>query len=1298
MENIPFDNFTINLDVSRKVEWSTGFLFNMLLDNVRNNIHIINYTSLDLDKLINKYNSDFNKDEPDIRQKIVIAKDIPMNFVSLETYAENLSVDDYLFIIGGERLISFSKTSSIISTKFNGRNANLHFMDYENWGVFVDEIDKLYGDMQKSLQGIFFNICVDIKSRDLFLELSEESGNFSITCIELSNQNEDYEKLQRELFEKFEGSSLSEIINLLESNKSKLEDNTYRYMKALAYMHQGNISEAKKILESNYENLRNEEKLILADLLTTINEKERAKEILDELFQSDKYHKGLLQAILRLNEDSDNLTKKKWIDISLKLDPLNPVIKEYHGNWLSNNGDYLGAAKVFREIRDIMDFSPYYELVARINDLLDASPKSTEAQSYIFSIIDENPKLKNEANYRLSKFLIDHKNSYFTAYSVLKQSDMEIGEPRTIEIAKLKFEILTDVVKGSEALRKLKPFKRERDANLLRDERAETLLKCIPVLATSFTGYLSWRAFISDSQLDDNWKESMFIQLKEKILKVPIDNFDDKLDHSYIKKIEDRWNSSKVYEGLKLLRKIKSGEFLIEGNFKDLDEFINVILTVSELYGDIPSQLWSRYYLSVILSQKGETQLANNIALSIFEYYPRVKDKKIKSLSIYLGLTAWGNSQYRIGREVEGIACIISTLQLAQQLNEFVPFVEEGVNIVARFLSDNKKIINKDDKYLINNFVNSFNSYNNSIGHVLHFINGTSDSIINDLENDVKLAKTKDLGWGGKVVNLVSAYMENERADAAIRLLEEYGDKALEKLSGRIDLRYKVILNWAQIYFFHVSNENAIKKAITLLEKGMEDIEHRRSVHHKEERASVGKASEDIYRFYIQLCSLLFGIGGISSNDRILMQEKIESVLPKMNPRSIIEQKKYNITKEITLEMEELVRRKSILTEEYNSLFEKNRTNFELINDKAKEIEIITNKLIDMHPYYKPLPNHETINFKNIQSLLGEKEVFYQYIVTPMTVITLLITKESIELKTKLISLDSEDIIELSKQFSYLIQDDDNHDKEIENLTHNISRAIADELINHIKLKEISRVYLMQDFKMGLFPILITNIDDSYIIDRVESIINIIDYTLIGDKHSLEKDFFSVANRIIGKPTDISLKTINEWLITKKDNDFIVLDNNSDDTSNLSELASSDYVNTVIVYGHGVTDPKASPIDGAQGIEGQKGLIRLDEIVNKLQNVENLILISCRGGSPYSESPENSTGTWANMLEGFNGNIISCKWDVPTKSSVFIVDEIINQIKHKKVSIDKAVINAQKKAKLKYDNPMYWAGIEFWKN
>ncbi|NGY85236.1 hypothetical protein F6Y05_02150 [Bacillus megaterium] len=155
MENIPFDNFTINLDVSRKVEWSTGFLFNMLLDNVRNNIHIINYTSLDLDKLINKYNSDFNKDEPDIRQKIVIAKDIPMNFVSLETYAENLSVDDYLFIIGGERLISFSKTSSIISTKFNGRNANLHFMDYENWGVFVDEIDKLYGDMQKSLQGIF---------------------------------------------------------------------------------------------------------------------------------------------------------------------------------------------------------------------------------------------------------------------------------------------------------------------------------------------------------------------------------------------------------------------------------------------------------------------------------------------------------------------------------------------------------------------------------------------------------------------------------------------------------------------------------------------------------------------------------------------------------------------------------------------------------------------------------------------------------------------------------------------------------------------------------------------------------------------------------------------------------------------------------------------------------------------------------------------------------------------------------------------------------------------------------------
>ncbi|KAA6461538.1 CHAT domain-containing protein [Bacillus cereus] len=115
-------------------------------------------------------------------------------------------------------------------------------------------------------------------------------------------------------------------------------------------------------------------------------------------------------------------------------------------------------------------------------------------------------------------------------------------------------------------------------------------------------------------------------------------------------------------------------------------------------------------------------------------------------------------------------------------------------------------------------------------------------------------------------------------------------------------------------------------------------------------------------------------------------------------------------------------------------------------------------------------------------------------------------------------------------------------------------------------------------------------------------------------------------------------------------------------------------------------------------IEGQKKLIRVDDIIEKLHNVKNFVLISCGGGSPYSRSVENSTGTLATMFESFNGNIISCQWDVPTKSTIYIVNEMIEQIKHNSLGVDEALIVAQRKVREEYGNPMYWAGIEFWKN
>ena len=234
--------------------------------------------------------------------------------------------------------------------------------------------------------------------------------------------------------------------------------------------------------------------------------------------------------------------------------------------------------------------------------------------------------------------------------------------------------------------------------------------------------------------------------------------------------------------------------------------------------------------------------------------------------------------------------CNIS-ISIGRKLNEYLPLVEEGVNIIARFLSDNRALINEGDKLWIKEFSESLSEHNTSLNHMLHFINNTSSLIINDLENEIKSFQFKDLDWAGKVVNLIAAYMENSQEDDAFDLLEKYGEETLELLSSRIDIRYKIILSWSQIYF-NRANKRCFTKSLVLLEKAIEDIEkHRSKVYHREERASVGGSAQKIYRFYIQVCSLLFGSSNTSDSEKLEMQRKLEAVFQKFSLRSIIEQK-----------------------------------------------------------------------------------------------------------------------------------------------------------------------------------------------------------------------------------------------------------------------------------------------------------------------------------------------------------------------------------------------------------------------
>ncbi|MBZ8120960.1 tetratricopeptide repeat protein [Bacillus thuringiensis] len=1303
MEKI--DSFLVNLDTSGNVKQSSFILLKIIENMPKENLYVINYSSIDIKGLINQIKN--AGDSTDSKVSKIEIVDLPVkDFSYIKEFSRKLNENDFIFIIGGEKLINYSETKSIVKGEFNGYQSKVHHLESEDWDYYIKNLEEIYSEFQKRLSGIFLNISVNQKVKDKFSRIADYAKNFSISCIEISEQTDEYENLQRSIVDQIPMTSLQEIFKIIDKHKGYFDSSTYNYLKVLSYIQHGSYTEAVIILEENYVNLRNEEKLILANLYIQQGVNDKAKPILNELYENDKYLNGLLPAILLSNMNSDLDTKKKWIEIAREIDPKNPAVLEFYASYLSKVGENQEAAKIFRELKVVVkEQREYYELVARINDLICNPPSENAAIAYIMSDY-ENNVLANEARFRLVTFLLEYKESYYAAYSILRDANIILEEPRIQEITKFKLDILKDTIKASKALGKLKVFKKDNHKLYLIKERMRVILESIPILSDMKNGYLIWKNFIDESQNDSSWRKSVskgLIEVVEILNKVELKHSFNKSYINLVEKTElDYLNINEEHKHLmqaaqiKLLRRIKSGKVNVEDYYDSLEDFIRVTLSIPEIFNDVDSKLWCRYYLSIILSLRGENQKANDIAISLFEYSSSLTGE-YKYLSIYLGLIAWANSQYRIGRIVEGSLCLISAIKFSinNNINEFYPIFEEGINLVSRFISDNKKLIGDEDKEILKLFSESISEYNSLLKETLTLIGDISDESIEILEKEVLSLEKQDMYWAIKITNLIGVYIKQNLNLKAISLIEKFSEEIINNLSNRMDIRYRVLYNWANFYFY----QKRMKQAIEFLEVSILDIEKLRDIDHKEERAGLAEFSNEIYRFYVQICGLLYSTNDISEEHRNILKEKLLKIIPKLSPLSIIEQKRFNSNKNLTPKSIQLEKKLSILKEEYKNLLKENNPMDDLLLKKAKEIEELTLSLKKTHPYYKKLSKFRDIDLNNIKNSLEENEIFYQVILTPLSVLTLTITKSELVIKSNLIT-DGIDLVEqLLYSFSNLIQIN-NPNKQLKNIVLQISELIAKDLIQYVSINDVKKVYVMSDFKMGLYPMLISEYDGTCLIDKVESIINIIDYEVVLNKKDTNIEFFNVLNRVYGKPTDISLNLINEWLKTYTDQNMIIIENESDDVTELCHLAQEPSNNTVILYGHGVSDPNSTLVDGAIGVQGRNKLLQLDDILSSMKEINNFILISCRGGSPYHINPENSSGTWTNLLENFEGNIVACKWDVPTKSTIFLVENMLEEIKLNKITLDEALLYSQRKIKAdnEYRDFVYWAGMEFWLN
>lgn len=1297
-ELMAFDEFIICLGEHGQDRINTMYWLQELIRKVRGKIIVINFSDSGVKEFLyecrDKWHQNNFINESIFNKSVIIEENIPCSMKFIYEYMINVSKEDYVLIVGGERLLPYNNQGrKIMTTKYERLTISSNLMEDEDWNTFCLWVDKLYGDFQDKVKGIILNLGIDDNTESVIVSLLDNSENMSIISSKSVEEDKQLNYILSEFYNKIVKCDYDYMIRFIDTNKDFLDKKTYIVMLSQVYLTFGVSNRAIDLLEKNYESLNNQSKKLLADLwYREGNNIDKSKKILDELYKQDKFLKDLMPSILRVYENNDDEIRETWINIALEIDPDNPKVIECYGNWLSHTKKYKEAAKVFRDLKLILD-NQYYEIVARINDILNSPPEDLlDVQRYVLQSVQDYPELHNEAILRLVIYYKTVNRSEYITYSLLNDIDYNIDDELVYKLLDIKLDILSDIVTASKALGKLKPHSKEKHAEKINIERIKCIINSIPTLAKHQKGYLDWRKFIDNCQSQDSWFDVVFNELRESIDSLNELEIDKLLRSSFIDKVRCCHDDEKKLLGIKLLRKIRSGE--IDDN--DIDSIIIGLLKYAEIKQDDELKIWGRYYASIIYSLRGNEQLANNHALTILEYHNRASNE-YKNICILLGLISWGNSQFRIGRVNEGVICIIACIKYVNKVKEIYPILEEGLNLIGIFLVENIDRIHDRYKLHISNVLKSLSKYNDNLEFSSNLMSNSLGELEKELLQKINASNEKNIEWAGYIINLVNIYAKNKDYSMAIPIIKNNYKIIMELYKIRIDMRYKVAKSWAKVLFLCAkpSIENYTIAKI-LLEVAIKDIESKRNIYHKEERATIGEISKSIYVMYIEIVILMnkvFGNTIISEKER---DEILERNIINICPKSTIEQKIYNQEKDIDHGLHNKKLELEKLKEEYNILYKSSLGKSKELNDLGIKIQELQDYLTLNHPHYRPLPKIESINFEDIKKSLKDEEIFFQYIKLHITSIQILITNKDIKIINSML-----DVTQIDKSLKILDKyihgnNLNNDDTKVGDDIEILSKQFAGGLLEYCSNNSVNTIYVMPDLSIYSYNLQMSKHNGEYLIDKIKSIINILDYNVLKEKeeiHSCSK----FVNRVFGNKNDKNLKLIHDFIQRNKSDDFIIVDSDEDEIETLKSEIIKTNIDTVLMYGHGVDDPNVSNISGSLGMQGNRELIHIEDIIDNIKGVKNIVLISCKGGVPLNKGIETSTGSWAELFETFKGNIIMCKWDVNTESSIYIIERLIMYVNNN-IKLDEALLLGIKDSKEKYKDTAYWAGIELWMN
>jgi hypothetical protein len=1294
MEKISEEDYTVILDASQQIKRVMLNVFAELLVHEKGNIKVISFhnETFNLQDISQSLENDSERlgiSSRCINQKIQLVHCNSIQIEDIKTALYHAEKEDLVVLIGAERLFNSLKGEGVLVKEYTTTSFRSFQQEQLPWQEIVNNIQGIQEHLESKVQKF---ICVITTEKNCFDKITELfKATFEPEIFYISLDNDKHLEIQNNIIDTINSVNLKDSLDYIANQKEFLSQKLITYYSAKAYEFSGLRKEAIESYKSVFDMLSSEEKVYLAELLLFEGNAEEGYDILKRTYQVDPWSKNIIKALINTSKSLDKTEYEKWIEEAITHNNQDEYVLQEVGNFLMFQKRFSEACAIWRKLYNATH-DPYFEMMDRYSYIYCNDVNRETAEEVLLDIVRNYPHLQDEVFYRLGLVCLNRYDSPLKSFQYLNKMSNEIESKAAYEGALVRMNILQDPNIAVRALGKIKPFQNENHADRLADKIVDELIRDIIILAHNDVGYLKWGNFIERTQSEESWKAHLSIKLSKE-LKIWVNKSLTISKESFSDNLTEGMSVEKIINSLRLAKTGIPQELQI-----DEEEFIENAIKVLSALGTVYDQLVGRYEASIILSLVGKGQLANDHALTILQLSSRIKDDHEREVTRILGLIAWGNSQYRLGNQIEGLSCLISAIPSALKLSLIHPLMDSS-NIITRWVIEHTEAFTDTDRKNASDFIGKFGGVteNDNLFAIESAMLEEDWNRVYDLLKPLVDKYDFSVEWAGHFTNLIAALLKLDREDEAIILINKYYTEAISGLEKRKDIRFRALLSWSQILFFNMSNLGlgSVRLAVTLLDFAINDIEsNRQSVHHKTERAAITVEANGVYKLYLDMQGIIYVTEGFSDEEKDLARLEMIKLFGILSPRTIIEQLDASDVSENEID---------VLKIEYDALFDEvsRIQDYQLEENiqKINRFNTLKDHLIKVHPSFRPLPLYTMKNIEEIKTKMTSDEVFFQYIITTFGVVTLLVDKQteivtySIGNVSKLKEIDAELFVQLSAP------PNDETEERIKLCSDVLSINIYQSLLTRLQANDIKTIYITPDFTLRAFSTNLIRHENEWVISKVDNMNNIIDvgYLLrdIHKKSETNKMILAIGNPNSGNDTAIPrAKKIAQSYMS---DDLILMEDFGRDNSELFSHCKAIKPKTLAIIAHGVPDPNANQFNGAFSIHGTNRSLSADDISDLCDYTDELILFTCRSGNTVGNHLESSTGILSLVLGKKIGSIILCKWDVDVRPCLELLGKfLLNTNKDKPLDLLLSCGQRELMNSSEYSHPAYWAGFELW--